>query len=43
MAGKGDKTIICHNGKSKLLPEHTAEKFLKKGATLGICAWEQGE
>jgi len=43
MAGKGDKTIICHNGKSKLLPEHTAKKFLKGGATLGICAWEQAE
>ena len=42
MAGMGDKTIICHNGKSKLLPERAAEKFIERGATLGICAWEQG-
>jgi pimeloyl-ACP methyl ester carboxylesterase len=43
IAGMGDKTVLCHNGKSKLLPESTAEKFIERGATLGICAWEQGE
>jgi hypothetical protein len=43
MAGMGNRTIICHKGKSKLLPERIAKKFLKKGAALGICAWEQGE
>jgi pimeloyl-ACP methyl ester carboxylesterase len=43
MAGMGDKTVICHNGKSKLLPEETADKFLARGAELGICAWTQGD
>jgi len=28
---------------SQDLLDLTAEKFLSKGATLGICAWEQGE
>jgi len=43
MAGMGGKTIICHNGKTKLLPEHVAHRFLERGAGLGICAWQQSE
>jgi non-heme chloroperoxidase len=41
MAGKGDRTLICDKGHSKLLPGHVAEKKILKGATLGICAWSQ--
>lgn len=39
MAGKGHKTLICDKGRSKLLPDHVAQKKIRKGAELGICAW----
>lgn len=40
MAGYGDRTVICKNGKQTLLvPNAQAESLLRKGATLGLCAW----
>lgn len=43
MAGKTNRTLVCKNGRSKLLPDHVAEKMIQRGATLGICAWSDTE
>ena len=43
MAGKGDRTLICDSGRSKLLPNHVAKKKIQRGASLGICAWGSTE
>lgn len=34
MAGYGDHTVVCHRGKTRLVPNKAA-----KGANLGLCAW----
>lgn len=40
MAGYGDRTVICKNGRQTvLLPDAQAQSLLRKGATLGLCAW----
>jgi non-heme chloroperoxidase len=39
MAGYGDYTVACVNGKTKLLPNKQASDATAHGATLGICAW----
>lgn len=39
MAGYPDRTAVCVKGKSRALPAKKAEHELKKGATLGSCAW----
>jgi non-heme chloroperoxidase len=39
MAGMDDRTLVCHRGRSKLLPAKAAVRLIQKGATLGICGW----
>jgi non-heme chloroperoxidase len=39
MAGLGDQTVICHQGRTRLVDGDRAERFVSRGATLGICAW----
>lgn len=40
LAGHGDRTVLCHRGRSALVPAARAERLLADGrATLGSCAW----
>jgi pimeloyl-ACP methyl ester carboxylesterase len=39
IAGFGDHTVLCHRGRTRLVPEPRAERLLARGATLGLCAW----
>jgi non-heme chloroperoxidase len=39
IAGFGDHTVMCVRGRTRLIPEHRAERELARGATLGLCAW----
>jgi len=39
IAGFGDRTVLCHRGRTRLVPERRAERLLARGATLGLCAW----
>lgn len=40
LAGMGSKLVVCdRGGKTKLVKEAKAEKILRKGGSLGICAW----
>jgi non-heme chloroperoxidase len=39
MAGYGDQTVVCRNGKTKLVPNDHADEIVDGGATLGLCAW----
>lgn len=38
-AGHGDLTAVCVKGRSQALPKAQADKALKAGASLGVCAW----
>lgn len=40
IAGYADRNPVCVKGRTKVLPEHKAEQAVKKGATLGTCAWQ---
>lgn len=39
LAGLGRSTVMCVKGSSVLLSGRAADRALKAGATLGICAW----
>lgn len=39
MAGYANKTVVCHNGQTKLYPNAFANRLVARGATLGLCAW----
>lgn len=39
MAGHGDHTVVCRNGKTKLVANDEADEVVAGGATLGLCAW----
>ena len=39
MAGHANKTVVCHNGQTKLYPNAFADRLVARGATLGLCAW----
>jgi pimeloyl-ACP methyl ester carboxylesterase len=39
MAGYGDQTVVCKNGKTTTVPNGQADKVIAGGATLGLCAW----
>lgn len=39
MAGLGRYTVVCRHGHTRLLTAARARRALKRGATLGICAW----
>lgn len=40
MAGYGDRTVVCKNGRKTLLvPNEQAKSLQRRGATLGLCAW----
>ena len=41
VAGYGDKTLVCANGRARLMPGLVAPAQLTAGATLGICAWQR--
>lgn len=40
MAGYTEHTVICSDGQTLLAPEARAAREFKRGATLGMCAWE---
>ena len=39
MAGHGDQTVVCKNGKTKTVPNAGAPAVLANGGSLGLCAW----
>jgi non-heme chloroperoxidase len=39
MAGYGDQTVVCRNGRTRLVPNERADAIVSEGATLGLCAW----
>lgn len=39
MAGYHDDTVMCRNGRTRLVPDDKVDRRLSKGATLGSCAW----
>lgn len=39
MAGYGDHTVVCRNGRTRLVPNDRADDVVARGATLGLCAW----
>ena len=39
MAGFGDRTVICWRGHSRLARAARTGRYLRRGATVGICAW----
>jgi non-heme chloroperoxidase len=41
IAGFGDHTVICHAGRTRLVPERRAHRLLARGASLGLCAWSR--
>jgi pimeloyl-ACP methyl ester carboxylesterase len=43
MAGFGDYTVMCVHGRTRLIPEHRAERLQARGATLGLCAWSNAD
>lgn len=43
VAGRGDHTLVCERGRAKLVAGLIAPAQLTKGATLGICAWQDGQ
>lgn len=42
MAGMGDYTVVCTKGHTRLEKAKQADKDVKRGATLGLCAWQTG-
>ncbi len=43
VAGHGDKTLVCANGRARLMPGLVTPAQLTADATLGICAWQRQE
>jgi pimeloyl-ACP methyl ester carboxylesterase len=39
VAGHAELTVLCASGRSLAVPKAQAERKLKAGATLGVCAW----
>ena len=39
MAGYGDHTVVCRNGRTRLVANDQADEIIAGGATLGLCAW----
>lgn len=39
MAGYGDHTVVCRNGRTRLVSNDLADEIVDGGATLGLCAW----
>ncbi len=42
VAGHGGETLVCAQGRARLLPGLVEPARLPKGAALGICAWQAG-
>ena len=42
VAGHGGETLVCAQGRARLLPGLVEPAHLPKGTTLGICAWQAG-
>ncbi|MDI3404464.1 alpha/beta fold hydrolase [Streptomyces cavernicola] len=41
LAGHGDRTVVCRESDSELLPAREADRLVEEGeATLGSCAWQ---
>jgi non-heme chloroperoxidase len=43
MAGYRRYTVVCRNNQTQLIPNRWAHKLVKRGATLGLCAWATAE
>lgn len=41
VAGYGDQTLVCAQGRAKLMPGLVQPAQLPSGTTLGICAWQE--
>jgi non-heme chloroperoxidase len=41
VAGYGSRTLVCSNGKARLVPGLVKPASLGKGSTLGVCAWQR--
>lgn len=41
VAGHGERTLVCANGKARLAKGAIGPGALKKGETLGVCAWQK--
>jgi non-heme chloroperoxidase len=39
VAGYGDHTVLCWQGKSRLVPQEQADTLRDRGATTGVCGW----
>jgi len=39
VAGRGGGTLLCRDGRARLVPEADAAAALARGAQLGLCAW----
>ena len=39
MAGYGDHTVVCRNGRTRLVANEQADEVVAQGGTLGMCAW----
>jgi non-heme chloroperoxidase len=39
IAGFGDYTVVCADGRTRLVPERRARRLVSRGASLGLCAW----
>jgi pimeloyl-ACP methyl ester carboxylesterase len=39
MSGRGERTLICREGRAQLVTARHAVGLLERGATLGLCAW----
>jgi non-heme chloroperoxidase len=39
MAGYTDQTVVCRNGRTRLVGNEQVDKIIGNGATLGLCAW----
>jgi non-heme chloroperoxidase len=42
VAGYGDKTLVCDDGKARLVQGAVDPAKMSKRRTLGVCAWQQG-
>lgn len=39
MAGYTDHTVVCTNGRTRLVESDRVDRLVERGATLGLCAW----
>lgn len=43
VAGHGGETLVCAQGRNRLVPGVVQAAKLRKGTTLGLCAWQKGK